>query len=207
MNEQFPIQPSLEQINEAIIEKVKHAISNPISADRLDEIGVDLEYFGDKHAKNGGLDEEDLAIVKVLEDERHRSSAVSGNITEFRMMLDYLEVRFGPENEWVKTFLAHENAHANVAEETGHNFFGYFLTFIKGDDPKRMNVEIRVETQAQPEWGPEETIRKGIAVILAPEHYGDTLSESDEANWLKAERKLDDLRKDKQQQPQTITND
>jgi len=200
MNEKSPIQPSLEQINEAVVEKVRRAINNAISKDRLDEIEEELEFFNAQYIKNEGLSDEDLATVREIEDERDRSIATVGNITEFRMMLDYLEERFGPKDDWIKSYLAHENAHANVAEATGHNFIGYSIEFVKLDDSGSVYVQPGISLEPQPEWGREELLRKRIAVTLAPEHYGDVLSVGDEADWHVLERELEKVRSDNKQQ-------
>lgn len=188
---------SLEKTREDIVRKIEQAINNPISENRLGEIENELKLFTDKFIETGNRTEEQLGVEKKLEEEIFKSSAIVGNITEFRIMLDYLSEKFGSEHRWVENYLAHENAHANVAENTGHEFVGYATVFIKDESNNLVGIQPLNFTKPQLEWGPEEMLRKGIKTTEAPEKYGDKLSDGDKSDLALSKQRLEKIEEDK----------
>jgi hypothetical protein len=198
MNENFTNLPSFEQIKDEVVKKIEQASGNPISEDRLGEIEDELKLLTDNFIETGNRSVEQLEAEKVLEEELFKSSAIVGNITEFRIMLDYLSEKFGSEHKWVENYLAHENAHASVAEATGHEFVGYATIFIKDNKNEIVGIQPLSFTKPQLEWGPEEMIKKGIETTEAPEKYSDKLSEGDETALILAKQRLEKIEQDKQ---------
>lgn len=168
-----------EQIKLKVSEKIEKAKNNPIYESRLTELEKKLKETRDKFIKTGKRNLEDNAQDDEVESELMKSCAVVETLPEFREMLNQLSVRFGNQYDWINSYLAHENAHANVAESTGHDLVGYATVFIKNDQGDLINIQPLYFTKANLNWGPEEMLRKSIEVTNAPEVYGDTLSEGD----------------------------
>lgn len=181
---------SLEKVKEEIIKKIETAIGNPISDERLEEIERELARFNSIFIEKGFRDEEQDKAEKQLEEEILKSSALAENIVEFEIMLNYLSERFGTQHDWIDNYLAHENAHANVAEATGHESLGYATVFIKDNSGELVSIQPVHITKPQPEWGPKEVFSKNIEVLEAPEKYGDKLSDGDRADIELSRQKL-----------------
>lgn len=197
MNENFPKQPSLEEIREGVIKKIEQASSNPISEDRLGEIENELKLSTDKFIETGKRSEEQLETEKRLEEEIFTASAIVDNLVEFRMMLDYLSEKFGSEHGWVEKYLAHENAHVNIAEATEHEVVGYATVFIKDNNGELVAIQPLNFTKPQLEWGPEEMVKKNIETAEAPEKYGDKLSDGDKLDIALTKQRLEEIEKKK----------
>lgn len=197
MNENFSDQPSLEEIKEEVIKKIEQASSNPISEDRLEEIENELKLSTDKFIETSKRSKKQLESERKLEEEIFTASAIVNNLVEFRIMLDYLSEKFGLEHGWVEKYLAHENAHVNIAEVTEHEFVGYATVFIKDNTGELIAIQPLNFTRPQLEWGPEEMIKKNIETAEAPEKYSDKLSDGDESDLVLARQRLEKIEKDK----------
>lgn len=184
---------SLERVREEIIKRVETAIGNPISDERLGEIERELSKFNSVFIEKGFRDEEQNKAEKQLEEEILRSSALAENLFEFETMLNYLSERFGTQHGWIDNYLAHENAHANVAEATGHESLGYATVFIKDNSGELVSIQPVHITKPQPEWGPKEVFSKNIEVLEAPEKYGDKLSDGDKADIVLSKQRLKEI--------------
>lgn len=105
--------------------------------------------------------------------------------------------KFGSEHGWVEKYLAHENAHVNIAEVTEHEVVGYATVFIKDNTGELVAIQPLNFTKPQLEWGPEEMIRKNIETAEAPEKYGDKLSDGDKSDLTLAKQRLEKIEENK----------
>lgn len=113
-------------------------------------------------------------------------------IPEFRALLEQI----GLKTKQIEKILAHENAHANKAEEIGgeKSFKGYNINFIKSPILKKLFIPFHPTSYSQPHAiiePPEGLSTKERAdfykkVLEAPEKYGEELSPDD----IKALNKL-----------------
>ena len=187
---------SLEKIKEDIVRKIEAAIENPISEVRLGEIEEKIKSITEFFIENGFNNNEQKATEKALEEEILKSSTTVDNIAEFEIMLEILSDKFGSQHGWVENYLAHENAHGNVAEATGHDWVGYSTVFIKDNNNELTGIQPLNFTKSKPEWGPKEMLTKKIQVTEAPEKYGDKLSDGDKSELDWERQKLEKIEED-----------
>lgn len=185
---------SLEKMRHNIAGRIEAASSNPIAETRLAELEDQLEKFTDKLIDIGHRDDEQIASESAIEIEILRSSAVADNIVEFTEMLEQLSAKYGAQHKWKEKFLAHENAHASVAQAMGHQWVGYATVFIKDEGGNLSSIQPLHFTKPKPEWGPKELISKNIEVTKAPEKYGDRLSPSDEQGLVRDMERLERIK-------------
>ncbi|MDO8482593.1 MAG: hypothetical protein Q7S86_02120 [bacterium] len=193
---------SLEKIRKEIFQRIDVARNNPIARTRLVEIEKQLGRFIDTFLKNGQRDDAQIISENEIDREILQSCAVADNIVEFKEMLRQLAERYesaiGKNNEeaikWAEDMLAHENAHANVAQATGHEWVGYAALFIKDEDGNLSSFQPLHFTKPKLEWGPRELITKSIEVIEAPEKYGNKLSEGDVESLAQDKQRLESIR-------------
>lgn len=186
---------SLEALHKLMAERIESASNNPIKSDHLKELEQRLSLIADRYIETGAHNEKDTAEEAVIEAEILRSTAVAHTLAEFKILLDQLSTRYGEQYQWTEKFLAHENAHANVAEATGHQWVGYGAVFIADTERQLSGIQVLHFTKTQLEWGPKEMLSKSIAVTEAPSVYGDTLSESDVMQIEANTKKLNELQK------------
>ena len=139
-------------------------------------------------------DAEVCAVEDMIEFEILHSTALADTIGEFRETLEQIRIEFGLTQEWVDDLVAHENAHANVARDTGHEWVGYGAVFIKDDNGQLSAVQPVHFTKPDLSWGPMELITKSIEVTEAPAVYGNKLSEGDVANLEQDKARLEKIR-------------
>lgn len=183
-----------EQIQQPMKEKVasllEHASQHAIAGSRLEQLEEELGQIKEKFITNGYRTPEDNARDDEIEAELLQSSAVVKTLPEFDEMLSQIAEKYGLSKEWAVDLKAHENAHANVSEITGHESLGYAAVFIKDEQGNLSNVQPLFFGKPNLEWGPQEAIEKDIQVLDAPRAYGNAPSEYDVADIAKNEERL-----------------
>lgn len=179
-----------EKMRSDIAERIRNAKDNALSEERLAEFEDKLRSYQDLFIKNGQRNPEDIAEEDQIEAEILRSSAVADTLNEFREVLEQIKANYFLGEEWVNNLVEHENAHANVAQATGHEWVGYGAVFIKDANGQLSNIQPVHFTKPNLSWGPREVITKNIEVTEAPALYGNSLSEGDEKSVEEDQERL-----------------
>ena len=179
-----------EKTKEKVTQSLEQAKRNPIFESRITELESQLNTLKDTFIKQGSRSAEMLAEENAIEAEIMQSSALADNIPEYREMLSQIASSYGLSQEWADDLLAHENAHANVAEVTEHEWVGYAAIFIKDENNNLTSIQPVHFTKPQLSWGPKELLEKSIEVTKAPEEYGNRLSEGDDASLTEDTERL-----------------
>jgi len=197
--EHFPQQPVVpsnehisfqEKMKQEIAQKIEIAMTHPLSEERMESLDNELRTIKSRFVKEKVKDELTKKRENEIEKEILQSSVYVKTIVEFREVLMQLGDRFGHAHNWIGKFLAHENAHANVSEQTGHDEGGYAVIFIKDDTGSLSHIQPLYISRPSASWGPQEMLLKEIEVLRAPEVYGDKLSESDKQDIESSEELL-----------------
>ncbi|MFA7193489.1 MAG: hypothetical protein WC087_01050 [Candidatus Paceibacterota bacterium] len=183
----------IQEMKEEISGRLDRAINNPISEERFSELELQLQNLKENFLKKGYRESPEIDDEDSIEKEIFASSAIADTIVEFKEMLDQLGDRFGKYRDWVGKYLAHENAHTNVAETLGYEKVGYATVFIKDENENLAFIQPLHFSKPQIDWGPRESLEKQLEVASAPEKYGDKLSDSDEANIEEYKKDLEEL--------------
>lgn len=184
----------IEKMRAKVAERLKQARNNPISESRLMELEQKLDLGKDEFIETQHRSPDRVKEENMIEKEILRSSALADNLTEYTEMLQQIRTAYGLTQEWANDLLAHENAHANVAQETGHEWVGYAAVFIKDSDGNLISIQPLHFTKPNLSWGPEEMIAKNIEVTKAPEVYVNKLSEGDELSLVEERRRLERIK-------------
>lgn len=136
--------------------------------------------FARMHPTSWKLLEKEVSIGGFLSPQEEECLAQATirvqTIVEYRMVLELLLDSPG-EEEAVAEILAHENAHSNVAESLGANVHHYLLTIIR--EGPEMYLSPSVDFSVPEEWPEAKRREVYLAVMKAPEEYGETLSPDD----------------------------
>lgn len=168
-----------ERLRFSIKEKIDTAKANAILESRLEQLESDMYKYGSRQ------DDEAYKQEDLIEQEILKSSAVANDLTEFREVLRQKREEYGQTNEWAENMLAHENAHANVAEQTGHPWVGYTTLFIKDENNRIVGIQPAYFTKSNRSWSKVETLIKRMAVTDGPRIYDSAPSEYDDADLVK----------------------
>lgn len=155
-------------------------MSNPISEEEFNEISEVFRKVKKSFIKRGYYSKTNLAKEESAFTQLKAVGAMAYNLAEFKALLEELlsinhNISFGEVDSW----LAHENAHMNIAESTGHKVIGYGLIFLKTFSFFEV-VQPFCLYKSDISWGPKENLEKDSLVADAPRVYGDKLSEGDE---------------------------
>ncbi len=116
-----------------------------------------------------GVPSDDHELKRVVA-EISKHVVIAQNLAEYRMLLEAT----GVSDEKAIEVLSHENAHANVAESLNETFGGYALLVTKGTGGYKY-LPFALTKVAEGE------ISREKAIARAPEAYGGTLSDADQA--------------------------
>lgn len=149
---------------EKIVEEVKARAMSLKDAKKATKT-FDKWYYSD----NRSHDEE----LEAIQDAIMNSSITVQTLAEYRMVLENMTNPAEAEE-----ILAHENAHANIAQSLGADFIGYSLLICKDGDEFvfRGGAPYRLPK----EWSAEKKKAAHIRIYNAPEEYGEELSPTDE---------------------------
>lgn len=175
------------RLQENIRTKIETARNNAIARTRLEELQREILILGKRD------DIESFRREDEIEREILNSSAIAKDITEFRELLRQIGVEYSLNGEFVHDTLAHENAHANVAEVTGHEWVGYIALFLKNSEGQVDGIQPAFFLKNNRTWGKAETLMKRLAVTKAPKLYGNSLTDSDEGDIQRDEKRLKEL--------------
>jgi hypothetical protein len=178
-----------EELTLRIKEKIDTAKANAILESRLEEIEKKMYEYSLRQ------DEEAHRQEDLIEQEILSSSAVANDLTEFREVLGQIKQEYEQTNEWAENMLVHENAHANVAEQTGHPWVGYTTLFIKDSNNRIVGIQPAFFTKSDRKWGKVETLMKRMAVTDAPRVYDNSPSEQDDLDLKKDNERLKEFEK------------
>ncbi|MES2088329.1 MAG: hypothetical protein V4467_05075 [Patescibacteria group bacterium] len=180
-----------EGIKSIMAERIEAAKKNPIFESRLAILEDQLGKFKDEFVRTDRRSIEQIAQEDLILGEILKSSALADNIIEFREMLTQIATTYGKPQEWITDLLAHENAHANVAAETGHEWVGYASVFIKNEAGNLSSIQPLHFTKPSLTWGAKESLEKEIDVLEAPDKYGNRASSFDRDDILKNRERLE----------------
>jgi hypothetical protein len=186
MNEKMDFK---EHLALEVKQKIDNAKANAILESRLDVLEKEMVDY----AASPG--DESYKKEDQIEQEILASSAVAKDITEFREVLRQIQEELGYTNDWTENLLAHENAHANVAQQTGHPWVGYTTLFIKDESNRIVSIQPAFFTKSDRNWGEVETLVKNMMVTDAPSVYGNSPSEFDVESLRINTEKLEALEK------------
>lgn len=186
----FETAPTVEAVSARIEQALDAAEKNPIAESRLGELEQKISKHKKDFVERGSRSVEDEAQEEEILAEILRSSALAGNIVEYKMMLESIARRHNLPESWSTHMLAHENAHASVAIGTGHEFVGYAAVHMKDETGSLSSIQPLVFNKPDPMWGPVESLTKGIEVTKAPEAFENEMSDGDTASVAEDEEHL-----------------
>jgi hypothetical protein len=182
--------PTIEAVSVRIEKALDAAQNNPIEESRLVELEAEISNHKRDFVERGTRSAEDEAREEEILAEILRSSAVVEDVAEYKLMLESIARRHNLPEDWSTHMLAHENAHANVAISTGHEFVGYAAIHMKDESGALSSIQPLVFHKPDPTWGPVESLKKGIEVTKAPEVFENEMSEGDTASVAEDEAHL-----------------
>ena len=182
-----------ESLKDRISRSIEQAKNNPISDERVIAIEWRLNEIKDKFVAEGHRTPEGEAEEMAIEAEIMQSSAVVDTLPGCQELFSQVARDFNLGQAWADDLVAHENAHANVAEATGHDLIGYAVLFIKDEGGQLSNLQPLHISRPDVEWGPRESLTKHIEVTNAPAEYGNTLSEGDKFDIEADRRRLAEI--------------
>jgi len=125
-----------------------------------------------------GLTQDQLFHARLLDIIQKRSILKLETLPEFKYALEKLP---NTSKEWRTEMLAHENAHANVADKLGVEHFDYSLIFLEGKDEEKLYIPqaSHINPEMIEGWTKQRQNEANLEITQAPEVYGGRLSESD----------------------------
>lgn len=179
-----------ESVSMRIEKALDIAEKSPIAESRLGELEQEISRHKKDFVEHGTRSAEDEAREEEILAEILRSSAIAENVVEYKLMLESIARRHNLPDGWSTHMLAHENAHANVAINTGHEFVGYAAIHMKDESGALSSIQPLVFHKPDPTWGPVESLTKGIEVTKAPEMFENEMSDGDTASVAEDEEHL-----------------
>ncbi len=173
-----------EQLIEDVKKKIEEAKNNPISETRLAQLEEEILVLGKRK------DEEAFKREDEIEKELFASCAITDNVIEFKEFLKQIAEICGQSDEWVTYMLAHENAHSNVAEITGHENIQYIALFVKDEQGQIISIQPACYSKVDKNWGTVEVLLKRMAVTDAPRQYGNKPSNFDDQDMVEDKKTL-----------------
>ena len=174
--------PTIESVHQGIAHRFdvakEHALQYEEAIRIMDE--------RDELQSIGGSD----SSKKITElDEKLQASIVTVNtLGDFRTLLEKTDL----SAEDVLHTLAHENAHANVAESLGADEIEYSIMICKGKDNFKYNAWASFRNPS--DWSKDpQKIPNLIRIFNAPAEYGDSLSEDDRKTIEKLRERIAQL--------------
>jgi len=138
-----------------IDEKINKAIKNPISE-------KEFNVLFEEQFKESGYTKEDYENFK----EKTKACRIDTNyLHEYKYALQKL----GYSEDAIKSFLAHENAHGNVATSVGADHQGYSLYIFSDNGVLKLKQGALVKYPEH--WNEEERILATEKIATAPETY------------------------------------
>lgn len=157
----------VENRKELIERLLKVAVSNALDYDEYQNLNNRLEELSTKENLNAEESEEFSNIMEKI----NLASFHTKELIDFKLAME----RFGLSEENVIDFLAHENAHANKADELDAGFDKYLLTILVRDG----NLVGQPSTLFNLDLDHPDAKKILKKITLAPEEYGNKLSPSD----------------------------
>lgn len=146
-----------------------------------------------KERDTGGLDADAETEYQSLHKQLEDCEIMVSSVMEYKRLLELIPI---PKEEIDET-LSHENAHANVAEQSPSiKFIGFVVRFYK-DEEGKVCVWPSAEMNYQDvSFAEKQRLQEFILVNRAPLEYGaGPLSDRDEQNIREAEKRLAELDK------------
>ena len=158
---------SVENRKELIERLLKVAVSNALDYDEYQNLNNRLEELSTKENLSIEEDEEFTDIMNKI----NLASFHTRELIDFKLAMQ----RFGLSEENVTDFLAHENAHANKADELDAGFDKYLLTILVRDG----KLVGQPSTLFNLDLDHPDAKKILKTITLAPEEYGNKLSPGD----------------------------
>lgn len=165
----------------------EQAKNNPILDNRLAALEKEIVELG-KIKNDQAFKRED-----EIEKEIFAHSLVVDDIMAFKEALLEVAKLCGQDDGWVMDMLAHENAHANMAQVAQYKVVKFMVLFIKDKTDKLISIQPACCFRSDPNLSKIESIVKRIAITDAARVYGNKPSPDDENELAKDEAELDAL--------------
>lgn len=165
----------------------EQAKNNPILDSRLVALEKEIVELG--KIKN----EQAFRREDEIEQEILAHSLVVDDVMAFKEALFEVAKLCGQDKDWVIDMLAHENAHANMAQVAQYKVIKFIVLFIKDESGKLVSIQPACYFRSDPNFSKIESITKRIAITDAPRLYDNKPSPRDESELIKDQAELDAL--------------
>jgi hypothetical protein len=169
---------NFENIKRQIKEKIDSAKDKAFNIDEFIKISGEIESQKNKFLETGGRTPEDLQKDEEIKKQIVDRSAIVDTIPEYREMLEQIAKEYNKSSEWVVDTLAHENAHANQAENLDYDINGFGGLFLKDENSVNQFQPFHLH-EGKNNWEPIEVLEKEIITLEAPDKYGNKMSDDD----------------------------
>lgn len=163
------IKPFEQERQLAMKKLIDTACENAITEEEFDEYqSIYLKKLDD--ISDDEVDRFDELDLKV-----EASKVLCNNLNDFKYALEY----FGVDDPI--DLLAHENAHANKAEQLGVDFEGYYLKIMKcSDGHYHADIGADIDISGKEfSWSKDRQKEADIDITRAPYEYGNKMSADD----------------------------
>lgn len=159
---------SIEDIEQEISEKLNRVRETALDFQEAKKILEDIEIL--KSTRQDTVS----SVIQNLRQKLKASSVIVQTVGEFRILLRKV---VGDDEESIDRTIAHENAHAHVAQSIGAYFKGYSLLIAKNGD---QFMHLPGADYSYPvEWSEEKRMEADKQILRAPDEYGGELSSHD----------------------------
>jgi hypothetical protein len=188
-------QNSFELLQKEISQKIEQAKQHPLKVSRYLELESLIKAQQQKLFREGIKTQEDIDLDTKIQEEIIAAAAIVKTIPEYKELLTQVSQQYNLGEEWINDLLAHENAHANAAEQIGYEQVGYGTFFLADENGSLVSIQpahVHIEPNS---WTPIEVIENGIRTLEAPDVYQNKMSEDDvleRDNLLMEKQKLEE---------------
>jgi hypothetical protein len=117
---------------------------------------------------------EEFRRASDIKDFFDENTLIIQTLPEFKFAMEYI----GFSNNALLDTIEHENAHGNMAESVGAEHHGYNLIFQRNEQGKLV-VQPQAIIYIPDEWSKEDQENANYDITIAPEVYGNSLSDGD----------------------------
>lgn len=180
-----PKQSNISEQKSASTERDVEQILNEAQSKAIDSVELD-EMF---QRKIRLLNQPPAEFLKTLDEFNKLDAEIKKHIIVVKTLIEYktLLQKIAPSDVLYDT-LAHENAHANVAESLGVNLNGYAIVVSKNKDS--FVYQPYVDYEVPTSWDLKRQIETNIKIAEAPREYGNRLAPDDAERVEELKRQL-----------------
>lgn len=183
LNTENNVEYSIEEYSQML----RDLESRLISYEEMADLYEGYRILEESYLKYGKLIPEQESLLRDMESKRKSQIVVAPNLSEYKKLL----LAGGLDEQQAEDIVAHENAHANVAEQEGWQFEGYGIR-VGYDSVGGIIYSPCALLKHYFDEKPDQYLQKVIAITVAPEVYSNELSPSDKAVLGRYRRILND---------------